>query len=138
MRKFILLFAAVVFCTAFCTTCNELNPPKPRPQVVVWKAIGTWSGRGNAQTDSFDMDIYRWRVHWKTSNETAPGKGHFVLNVHSAISGRILTELVRHNGPGEGYDEVNDDPRLYHMVIESNDLDWTVTVEEPIVTGGPQ
>ena len=104
-------------------------------QCALSMGVFTWSGRGSSQTDSFDMNIFRWRVHWKTTNDTAPGKSHFVLTVNSAISGRPLTELVRHDGPGEGYPEVNDDPRLYHMVIDSNDLDWTVTVEEPIATG---
>ena len=132
LMKTFLLFAAVLS----CSSCKELNPPKPRKQVVVWKTMGTWSGHGNSQTDSFDMNIFRWRVRWKTSNETAPGKGHFVLTVNSAISGRPLAEIVRHDGPGEGLADVNDDPRLYHMVIDSNDIDWTVTVEEPIVTGG--
>jgi hypothetical protein len=125
-------------CCAFLGSCNELNPPKPRQRMIVWKPMGSWSGHGSTQTDSFDINIFRWRVRWKTTNDTAPGKSHFVLTVNSAISGRPLAELVRHDGPGEGLADVNDDPRLYHMVIESNDLDWTVTVEEPIATGGSQ
>jgi hypothetical protein len=137
IRK-LLLAASLATAVLLCGSCNELNPPKPRPRAIVWKSLGTWSGHGSTQTDSFDINIFRWRVHWKTANETAPGKGHFVLTVHSAISGRPLTELVNHDGPGEGYPEVNDDPRLYHMVIDSHDIDWTVTVEVPIATGGPE
>lgn len=118
------------------TSCNELNPPKPQPRRTVWKTMETWSGRGNQLTGNFDMSIYTWRVHWKTSHDTAPGKSHFSVEVNSAVSGRDLSQLVSHDGTGEGYAEVTDDPRLYYLAITSNDLDWTVTVEVPIETGG--
>ena len=67
-------------------------------------------------------------MKWKTTNGTGP----FVLTVHSAISGRPLAEIVNTSGPGEGIAPVTDDPRLYHMVIDSKDIDWTVTVEQPV------
>jgi hypothetical protein len=122
-----------------CTACqSELNPKKPKPTHVVWVQVGTWSGRGSTQTDSFDMNIMQWRVKWKTSNESALGKGRFVLTANSAVSGRPLTELVRHEGVGEGIAYVTDDPRLYHLVIDSSDVDWTVSVEQPITAGGPE
>lgn len=119
-----------------CCSCDELNPHRPKPVVIVWKAIGTWSGRGSTQTDSFEMGIAQWRVKWKADNQTPGTHGKFVLTANSAVSGRPITELVDHEGPGEGFGYVNDDPRQYYLVIESNDLDWTVTVEQSIVTGG--
>jgi hypothetical protein len=127
-----LALAAILLSTA-CQ--SELNPEHHVTPRVIWKQVGTWSGHGSTQTDSFDMSVMQWRVQWKTSNETAPGKGKFVLTANSAVSGRPLTELVRHDGPGDGTAYVTDDPRLYHLVIDSNDLDWTVTVEQPIYTG---
>lgn len=131
MFRLILVAAILV-----STSCNELNPPKPQPHHIVWKPLETWSGHGNQQTSNFDMSIYRWRVHWKTAQDTAPGKSHFAVTVNSAVSGRDLSHIVDHDGPGEGFADVSDDPRLYYLVINSNDLDWTVTVEEPIETGG--
>lgn len=124
----VLLFAAL-----FTGSCKELNPPHPKPYEVVWVHVGTWSGHGSTQTDSFDMQIPNFRVKWKTSN----GKGHFFLTVNSAISGRPLAELVDIDGPGEGIAPVSDEPRLYHLVIEAGDIDWTVTVEQPIARGVP-
>lgn len=131
--KIVLLAAALA-----CCACQELNPPRPKPEVTVWKQIGTWSGRGSAQTDSFDITLVQWRVKWKTSNENPPGKGTFKVTVNSAVSGRPLSVAVEHNGPGEGIAYVADDPRLYHLVIDSSNLDWTVSVELPVTTGGDQ
>jgi hypothetical protein len=133
MKKLALLIGALL-----CISCqSELNPARPKPSVVVWKQVGTWSGRGSAQTDSFDLYVMQWRVKWKTSNESPKGKGRFRLTANSAVSGRPLSELVDHDGIGEGIAYVTDDPRLYHLVIESSNVDWTVSVEQPISTGGP-
>ncbi|HWE50195.1 MAG TPA: hypothetical protein VG273_10420 [Bryobacteraceae bacterium] len=119
-----------------CCSCDELNPKRPKPVVVVWKEIGMWSGRGSLQTGTFDLGIAEWRVRWKTSNQT-PGKtGKFVLTANSAVSGRPIAEVANHVGPGEGTGYVNDDPRQYYLVIDSKDVDWTITAEVSIVTGG--
>lgn len=104
--------------------------------MVVWKEVGTWSGRGSLQTDTIEMGIAQWRVKWKTSNLTPGTKGKFVLTANSAVSGRPITELVNREGTGEGIGYVNDDPRQYYFVIDSKDLDWTFTAEVSIVTGG--
>lgn len=82
------------------------------------------------------MGMAEWRVRWKTDNQPPGAKGQFVLTVNSAVSGRPLTQLVDHEGPGEGFGYVNDDPRSYYLVIDSHDLDWTVTVEQSIRIGG--
>jgi hypothetical protein len=82
------------------------------------------------------MGIAEWRVKWKTGNQTPGAKGKFVLTVNSAVSGRPITELVNREGPGEGIGYVNDDPRPYYLVVDSSDLDWTVTAEQSIMTGG--
>lgn len=121
-----------------CCACQELNPPRPKTTSVVWKQVGTWSGRGSTQTDSFDLDVMQWRIKWKTTNENPVGKGTFMVTVNSAVSGRPLSVAVEHNGPGAGVAYVADDPRLYHLVIDSSNLDWTVSVEQPVTSGGGQ
>ena len=63
--------AALVVSALLCCACNELNPPRPRPRVVVWTQVGTWSGRGSAQTGTFEMGMDQWRVRWQTVNQTA-------------------------------------------------------------------
>ena len=62
----------------------------------------------------------RWRIKWVTT-----GTGMFRMRVHSAASGRPLGVPVEQRGTSY----VNEDPRLYHLVIESNDVEWSVAVE---------
>src|SRR5262245_6427244 len=114
-------------------SCSAPPPPKPAPeQVVAWKRLGEWSGRGNAQTESFLGLTGALRVHWRTKNETPAGGGNLRLVLQSAISGRDLSETVNQTGPGEGTVYVAEDPRVFHMLVESADLDWSFTVEEAV------
>jgi hypothetical protein len=105
--------------------------PQPK-QAIGWRPIGSWSGHGNAQTDSFNIDSGQWRIKWSTTNEKPTGAGTFRATVHSAVSGRPLMEAVVHEGPGHGTAYVNEDPRLFDIDVESVDEDWTVAVEEAV------
>lgn len=107
------------------------TPPSPaRKEVVVWKRLGEWSGHGNAQTESFLGLTGALRIGWRTKNE-APGRaGTLRLILQSAVSGRPLQEAVNQNGPGEGMAYVAEDPRIFYILVESADVDWSFTVEE--------
>jgi hypothetical protein len=108
-------------------------PPKPvREEVVVWKKLGQWSGRGNAQTESFIGLTGALRMHWRTKSDTPHEAGTFRLILQSAISGRELQATVDHEGPGEGTAYAAEDPRAYYMSVESANLDWSFTVEEAL------
>ena len=52
--------------------------------------MGKWSGRGDTQTESFDIDSTQWRIKWETKGAASPGAGSFHLVVHSAVSGRPI------------------------------------------------
>lgn len=95
--------------------------------------MGKWSGRGDTQTESFDIDSTQWRIKWETQGAASPGAGSFHLVVHSAVSGRPISDAVLHHGNGRGVAYVTEDPRLYHLVIESAGLDWSIAVEEAVV-----
>jgi len=43
-----------------------------------------------------------------------------------------LQEAVEHRGDGRGVAYVTEDPRLYHLVIESSGVDWSIAVEEAV------
>jgi hypothetical protein len=106
-------------------------PPEPTPEeVVIWKQLGSWSGRGNAQTESFVGLTGSLRLRWRTTHEDPKGEGRFKLILQSAISGRALQEPVDEQGPGEGTAYAADDPRVFHILVESANLDWSFTVEE--------
>ena len=104
---------------------------KPVPEEVVrWKNLGTWSGRGNSQTESFHGLTGALRVHWKTEHDTPTHAGMLRLTLASAISGREILVAVDEKGAGEGTAYAAEDPRVFYMVVESADLDWWFTVEE--------
>jgi hypothetical protein len=108
-------------------------PPKPvQKEVVIWKSLGEWSGRGNAQTESFVGLTGALRMHWRTKNDVPKGAGTFRLILHSAISGRALQEPVDQKGLGEGTVYAAEDPRVFYMTVESANLDWSFTVEEAV------
>ena len=40
---------------------------------------------------------------------------------------------AKHQGNGHGVVYVTEDPRLYHLVIDSGGVDWSIAVEEAVV-----
>jgi len=100
---------------------------------MVWQAVGSWSGNGNRQTESFTSDTGALRVRWETSAAGGPPTaGTFRLTAHSAISGRILEEVVDQQGAGGGTGYVSQDPHVFYMSVESTGLSWKFSVEEGI------
>jgi hypothetical protein len=108
--------------------------PKPVPkEVILWKKLGEWSGRGDAQTESFIGLTGSLRLHWRTKNEVPEGTGFFRVVLQSAVSGRDLQEPVNTKGTGEGTAYAADDPRLFQISVKSANVDWSFTVEEAFV-----
>ena len=122
----------LVLMTLLTAACGVESKPAPR-QVVIWRSLGSWTGSGSAQTESFASDTGALRVHWEAKNETAPGKGTFRATVHSAISGRALVVAVEHHGIGRDTSYVTEDPRSFYVVVDATNLDWSITVEEGIM-----
>jgi hypothetical protein len=113
--------------------CRTQAPAGPKPGTVGWRPIGSWSGHGDAQTESFNIEGGEWRIKWVTTHETSPGAGTFRVTAHSAVSGRPIKLAIDHRGVGHGTAFVTEDPRLYHLVIESANLDWSIVVEEAVI-----
>ena len=123
MRRWLLIAAL------FACGCH--SAPKKRAEPLVgWRPIAAWSGHGNAQTESFNIETGGWRIRWETKNE--PDSGEFRIRVHSAVSGRPMMMAVEHRGSGHDIAYVTEDPRLYHLMIESQG-DWSITIEESVV-----
>ena len=109
-------------------------PEKPREPQVVWHRVGTWSGVGSLQTESFESGSGSLRVQWKTVNEVAPGTGTFRLAFHSSISGRELQVAVDRKGTGADTAYVQQDPHVFFAKVESANLEWSFTVDEAVTT----
>jgi hypothetical protein len=113
--------------------CHSAPQPEAHHSQIGWRPIGKWNGRGDTQTESFDIDSTQWRIKWETKGAASPGAGSFHLVVHSAVSGRPIQDAVEHQGNGRGVAYVTEDPRLYHLVIDSGGVDWSIAVEEAVV-----
>jgi hypothetical protein len=109
-------------------SCRHRDPPPS--EVVVWKQVGSWSSRGNAQTESFMSDTGGFRVRWETKNESVPGAGRLKVVFRSGDSGRPIIEAVDVRGVGRDTEEVADNVRWYFLTIESANVDWSVSVDE--------
>jgi len=105
------------------------HPARHKTQTV-WRAVGSWSGHGDAQTDSFDIGYSDVRIRWETKNENPAGAGTFRAAVCSAVSGRELVTAVNQKGVGHNVAYVTVDPHWSYLLINSSNLDWFVTVEE--------
>ena len=124
-------FVVAVSLSLFGSACSEQPKPAP-PNLVVWRHLGSWSGRGLVQTGPFIGDSGTIRLSWEAKNESPPGAGAFKVTVHSDVSGRSLLMAVDHKGVGRDTTYVYEDPRAFFLVIESANLDWTLTAEEPV------
>ena len=99
-------------------------------EVPIYRQVGSWSGRGSLQTESFTSDTGGFRVRWETKNETTPGEGRLKVVFRSGDSGRPIIEAVDVRGVGKDVEEVADNVRWYFLTIESANVDWTVAVDE--------
>jgi len=75
--------------------CKEAPKTAPHPQVG-WRPIGSWMGRGDMQTESFDIGSTEWRIKWQAKGAPSPSAGSLHIEVHSAVSGRPLANAIDH------------------------------------------
>ena len=120
--------------SALCTllllpSCSQ-SPPKPAQQTIIWEHAGSWSGRGDLETNSFPASSGYLRFTWETSNETKPGEGRFRLILGSSISGRAIQAVVDSKGAGRDVAFVSEEARTFYIKVESANVDWKFTVDE--------
>ena len=109
--------------------CSE-KPSEPQEIVASHAPVGSWQGRGTATVGDIPSETGRFRIVWRTSNESPAGTGTFKLTLRSAISGRTLGVVADHKGVGTGTAEYDEGPRTYDFLVESTSVDWSFTVEE--------
>ena len=124
--------AALLVPVLFLSACDSA-PAKPKTPLVGWRHITDFSGRGSTQTESFNIESTQWRIKWETKGDTTPSTGTLLLMVNSAVSGRPIALGVEHNGNGKGIAYVTEDPRFYYLVITSENLDWSLSIDEAVL-----
>ena len=95
-----------------------------------WSTTAEWDGRGVKETESFATHGREWRVRWRTSNEPFKGAGIMQLFVYRAEDGDLEFVVANLQGKGAGESYVQAEPGSHYLLINSENLDWTVTVEE--------
>lgn len=129
----LLLAAAVALCVAACDRASTSAAAAVQPAAradLVWHTLGTWSGRGPAQTGSFDVGTGALRVTWKTERTGGAAVGRFRIVLHSAISGRPLQTVVDVTGQGADTTYIQDEPRVSYFEVEADGLAWQIAVAE--------
>ena len=104
-----------------------------------WMAPATRPSRSNATgvgTSPSSSDRHAARLR-RGSSITPAGSGTFRLAVHSAVSGRPIQLIAEQRGEGGGSADFADDPRPYNLMIDSANLDWSVSVDEVVVATRP-
>ena len=124
-------WAAAVVAIWACGCSEPLPAPAPQTRTVIKPAV-SWQGSGPRTLD-FVSESGHFRITW-----TAKGAGTFRLTVHSGVSGRPLREIVSQRGDGKGSALFEDDPRPYHFMIESADVEWSVSAEEIVTVVAPR
>lgn len=110
----------------------------------MWRALGSWSGTGDRQTESFDVTSGALRMEWEAvadpggSGAAVPPPGVLSVTLHSAISGRPLRTVVDRAGPGSDTVRFGSEPRVAYLLVESEGVRWRLTLQEGVAAeGGP-
>jgi hypothetical protein len=132
--SFVLFVPSLVLFVSLFVSCSA--PPARAEEApaaaIVWRPLGGWSGDGSRQTESFEVTTGALRLRWETRATGAAGTGRFRVWLYSAISGRPLQLFVDHTGPGSGTAHAADDPRTSYLVIESEQVAWTASLDEAV------
>jgi hypothetical protein len=119
----------LIFFALLLSSCSQ-PPPKPAQNTMIWEHAGSWSGRGDLETNSFPAASGYLRFTWETTNETKPGEGRFKLFLGSSISGRVIQMVVDSRGTGHDVAYVSEEARTFYLKVESANVDWKVVVDE--------
>jgi len=128
---------ALVSLAVAAIACRAASPPPAREEAV-WLKMGSWSGHGDKQTDSFDGETGAFRITWNAVGAPPQAPGTLRITLHSAVSGRPLSVAVDQQGAGGGTTYVNEDPRTFFFVVESKNLDWSFSADEQVTVAMPE
>jgi hypothetical protein len=134
MPRVLNAFLAMVIVSVTGCSSGTSSPPArtPKDDPRVWRQVGSWSGHGSQQLDTFPIERLTWRVRWETRNETAPGTGQILVTANSGDSGRIIFDVLDVKGVGKDIEYFTELPRRYYFVVASSNIDWTLVAEEPL------
>jgi hypothetical protein len=130
--RLILTAAPCVFAAILGAACRERAQAPPPRELLIWRPLATYTGERTTQTSSFTSDTGSLRFRWAAKDRSGNGSGTLRVTVHSAISGRPLDEVVNNRGNGRDTSYLFEDPRVFYLVVDSTDVEWSVGVDEGI------
>src|SRR5579863_4867372 len=68
---------AVIVAGLLCGGCGTKPKANIQQTLTGWRPVGAFAGRGNSQTESFNIESGQWRIKWATTNENPAGAGTF-------------------------------------------------------------
>ena len=113
---------------------DPASSAQPSSATILWRTLGAWTGRGDRQTESFEIASGALRLTWSARGESQPGPGGLRVSLHSAISGRLLEVIVDHGGAGSDTVRLTAGPRVAYLLVESSGLDWRIGLEEGVAS----
>jgi hypothetical protein len=119
--------ALVVLWAAACSTSSA-----PAERVTTWRSLGSWSGRGNQQLETFPIQGGAMRLYWETANEAEAGKGYLKVRLQSGDSGRVLAEPIDARGVGRDTANLVVEHHRVYLTVESAGVDWSIRAEEAV------
>jgi hypothetical protein len=123
--------AALALTAVVCGGCTAVTDKGEGRSVATWRPIQSWSGRGDAQLQTFPTAGGPLRFHWQAERLTRDARAVTLrIRLHSADSGRILAEVADEPGGGTGSKDIIDDHQRFYLSVEGADLDWTIRVDE--------
>jgi hypothetical protein len=128
-RPIIRSTVALLSVTVLAPACGPTSDPEPRPAATNARQAESWEGKGN-RTIGFVSESGSFRITWSTRSEHPPGTGAFRLTVRSAISGRPIRIVADQLGEGSGTVDFVDDPRMYDFMVDSTNVEWSISAEE--------
>lgn len=99
------------------------------PARTGWTQVASWSGNGIKQTESFSINSREWRISWQATNEVLAGAGIVQIMVYGD-DGSLVTLAANKQGTGSDTSYVRSAPGRHYLMINSGNVDWTVTVED--------
>ena len=121
-----------VFLILWLAGCRS-DVPSIAPETTEWRRVGSWSGRGNQQLETFAIEGWIWRVQWEARHASDRNAGNLRVAALSADSGREIAEITDVRGTDHDTKYLSDLPRRYYLVVTSSDVDWSLVVEEPVL-----
>lgn len=106
----------------------------PQPPTGAWTPVTSWAGSGMKETEMFPIASREWRIKWRSSIRSS-GSGVLQVYVYSE-DGRLVslaanqeaTEATGSDESGDSY--VRSGPGRHYLMINSANVDWSVSVED--------